>query len=93
MKSLGTFKGIATRLKKQIVEAKNVIVECENKYNGNPCKRTLSALDAAERKFEELTERLGYITETIEHYDFYKWCWEQEQEQAMGYAEYNNRLS
>lgn len=50
-------------------------------------------LDAAERKFEELTVRLGYITETIEHYDFYKWCWEQEEEQAMGYADFYNHLS
>lgn len=88
MKSLGTFKSIATRLKKQIVEAKNVVVECEANYNGNPCTHTISALNTAEKKLEVLKQKLANATEMIEHYDFYQWCLEQEQEQAIGYETY-----
>lgn len=86
MKSLGTFKSIATRLKKQIVNAKEAVVECEKNYNGNPCTRTLSALGLAEKKLAVLEEKLGNATEMIEHYDFYQWCWEKEQDEAIAYA-------
>ena len=83
MRSLATFKGIATRLKKQIASAKALVAECEYKFNGNPCKLTISALDKAERKLGELERKLDNANEMIEHYDFYAYCYEQEQDEAL----------
>ena len=82
MRSLSTFKGIATRLKKQIASAKALVAECEYKFNGNPCKLTISALDKAEHKLGELEAKLENANEMVEHYDFYAFCYEQEQEEA-----------
>lgn len=50
MKSLATFKGIATRLRKQISKTKELVVECESSYYNNPCTFTVRALDKAEKK-------------------------------------------
>ena len=82
MRSLATFKGIATRLKKQVANAKALVAECEYKFNGNPCKLTISALDKAEHKLGELEAKLENANEMVEHYDFYAFCYEQEQEEA-----------
>lgn len=82
MRSLATFKSIATRLKKQIAASKTLVAECEYKFNGNPCRLTISALGKAERKLGELEAKLENTNEMIEHYDFYAYCYEQEQEEA-----------
>lgn len=82
MRSLATFKSIATRLKKQIAKTRALVQECEYQFNGNPCKLTISALAKAEEKLGELEDKLANANEMIDHYDFYAFCWEQEQEEA-----------
>lgn len=89
MKSLSAFKGIATRLRKQIAKTKEMVSECENSYYDNPCTLTIEALDKAEKKLYGLEIRLGYAIEMIEHYDFYQRCWDEEEREAMGREAYN----
>lgn len=91
MRSLSTFKKIAARLQKQVENAKAIVAECEYKANGNPCKLTLSALDKAYFKLEKLSMALENAEEMVSHYDFYKYCYEQEEEQAMLRECYLNR--
>lgn len=88
MKSLATFKGIATRLRKQISKTKEMVVECENSYYSNPCTLTVNALDKAEKKLCGLEQRLENAMEMINHYDFYQRCWEEEVSEAVGRENY-----
>ncbi len=90
MRSLSTFKRLATRLKKQVESAKSIVAECEYKANGNPCKLTFSALDKACAKLDELNRALESAEEMVSHYDFYKYCYEQEEAQAMLREYYRN---
>ena len=83
MKSLASFKSLATRLKKQVAAATELVNECEFQFNGNPCKLTISALNKAGRKLEELEAKLENTNEMINHYDFYVRCYEEEQEEAV----------
>ena len=89
MKSLATFKSIATRLRKQISKTKEMIVECENSYYSNPCTFTVKALEKAEKKLHSLELRLENAMEMINHYDFYQWCWDEEESETMGRENYN----
>lgn len=86
MKSLSVFKGIATRLRKQIAKTKEMVSECENSYYNNPCSLTIKALEKAENKLSSLEERLGNAVEMIDHYEFYQRCWEEEESEAIGRA-------
>ncbi len=69
-------------MKKQVATAKDLVAECEYKFNGNPCKLTISALDKALSKLGELEKNLANANEMVEHYNFYAFCYEQEQEEA-----------
>lgn len=91
MRSLSTFKRLVTRLQKQVESAKTIVAECEFKANGNPCSLTFSALDRAYFKLEELNMALENAEEMVTHYDFYKYCYEQEEKQAMLREYYLNR--
>lgn len=83
MKSLATFKRIARNLRKEIENAQSLICECEYKYDGNPCSLTRTALSNANYKLVELEAALENAEEMISHYDFYKSCYEQEQNEEM----------
>lgn len=83
MRSLASFKSYATRLRKAIAVAENALGECEYKYNGNPCKRTISALEKAGRTLDVLEEKLANTNEMIDHYDFYSRCWQEEEDEAI----------
>lgn len=91
MRSLSTFKRLAARLQKQVESAKAIVAECEFKANGNPCSLTFYALDRANFKLIELNMALENAEEMVNHYDFYKSCYEQEEEQAMLREYYLNR--
>lgn len=83
MKTLGQFKSVATRLRKQIAKTKELVIECEVSFYNNPCSLTDKALSKAENKLQSLEERLENTVEMIDHYDFYQRCWEEEQSEAM----------
>lgn len=83
MRSLSTFKKLAARLQKQVEKAEAIVAECEYKVNGNPCPMTRYALTRAYFKLEELSMALENAEEMVSHYDFYKYCYEQEEKQAM----------
>ena len=83
MRTLGQFKSIATRLRKQIAKTKELVIECEVSFYNNPCTLTDNALSEAENKLQSLEERLENTVEMIDHYDFYQRCWEEEQSEAM----------
>lgn len=83
MKTLGQFKSIATRLRKQIAKTKELVIECEVSFYNNPCTLTNTALSKAENKVQSLEERLAHTIEMIDHYGFYQRCWEEEQSDAM----------
>ena len=83
MRTLGQFKSIATRLRKQIAKTKELVIECEVSFYNNPCTLTDNALSKAENKLQSLEERLENTVEMIDHYDFYQRCWEEEQSGAM----------
>lgn len=91
MKSLSTFKGMATRLQKQIANVKELVAEFKFKYLANPCKLTREALHKAEKKLVSLEEKLVNINEMINHYEFYAYCYEQEQREASGRTLFMNR--
>lgn len=88
MKTLGQFKSVATRLRKQIAKIKELVIECEVSFYNNPCSLTVNALSKAENKLQSLEERLENTVEMIDHYDFYQRCWEEEQSEAMDRESY-----
>ena len=82
MKSLGVFKKRRTALEKQFTNAINVCDRFTTQYGECPTANALKELRKACAKVEKIRMDLGAVVEMIDHYDFYKSCWEEEQHQA-----------
>ncbi len=82
MKSLNAFKKTRTRLESQVKKAAEICAEYEEKYNTNPSAKTFGAMKKALDKLYAIQMSLDAAIEMIDHYDFYRYCWEEEVEQA-----------
>lgn len=82
MKSLKGYKKLLREYKEEQKEA-TFNVECaEHDFYKMPNKETWEALEDARKKYGEISDGIENVEDIINNYDFYKWCWQEEEAQA-----------